>query len=40
MIRILLVDDHDLLRAGLRSRLEREPGFTVVGEADTGNGRS
>src|SRR5262249_31405216 len=35
MIRILLVDDHDLLRAGLRSRLERESGFTVVGEADT-----
>jgi DNA-binding NarL/FixJ family response regulator len=35
MIRILLVDDHDLLRAGLRSRLEREAGFTVVGEADT-----
>ena len=35
MIRILLVDDHDLLRAGLRSRLEHEPGFTVVGEADT-----
>ena len=35
MIRILLVDDHDLLRAGLRSRLEPEPGITVVGEADT-----
>ena len=35
MIRILLVDDHNLLRAGLRSRLEREPGFAVVGEADT-----
>jgi two-component system, NarL family, response regulator NreC len=35
MIRILLVDDHDLLRVGLRSRLEREPGFAVVGEADT-----
>jgi DNA-binding NarL/FixJ family response regulator len=35
MIRILLVDDHELLRAGLRSRLEREPGIAVVGEADT-----
>jgi len=35
MIRILLVDDHQLLRAGLRSRLEREPGIAVVGEADT-----
>jgi DNA-binding NarL/FixJ family response regulator len=35
MIRILLVDDHQLLRAGLRSRLEREPGIEVVGDADT-----
>jgi DNA-binding NarL/FixJ family response regulator len=35
MIRVLLVDDHDLLRAGLRSRLEREPGIEVVGDADT-----
>jgi DNA-binding NarL/FixJ family response regulator len=35
MIRILLVDDHHLLRAGLRSRLEREPGIAVVGEADS-----
>jgi len=36
VIRILIVDDHELLRAGLRSRLEREPGIAVVGEADTG----
>jgi len=35
MIRALLVDDHELLRAGLRSRLEQEPGIVVVGEADT-----
>jgi DNA-binding NarL/FixJ family response regulator len=35
MIRVLLVDDHELLRAGLRSRLEREPGIAVVGEADS-----
>jgi DNA-binding NarL/FixJ family response regulator len=35
MISVLLVDDHQLLRAGLRSRLEREPGIAVVGEADT-----
>jgi len=35
MIRVLIVDDHELLRAGLRSRLEREPGIAVVGEADT-----
>jgi two-component system response regulator NreC len=32
---VLLVDDHALLRAGLRSRLEREPGIEVVGEADS-----
>jgi two-component system, NarL family, response regulator NreC len=35
MIRVLIVDDHELLRAGLRSRLEREPGIAVVGEAGT-----
>jgi DNA-binding NarL/FixJ family response regulator len=35
MIRVLIVDDHALLREGLRSRLEREPGISVVGEADT-----
>jgi DNA-binding NarL/FixJ family response regulator len=33
--RVLLVDDHELLRAGLRSRLESEPGIDVVGEADS-----
>jgi two-component system response regulator NreC len=35
MIRVLLVDDHELLRAGLRSRLEKEDGIVVVGEADS-----
>jgi DNA-binding NarL/FixJ family response regulator len=35
MIRVLIVDDHALLRAGLRSVLERENGIAVVGEADT-----
>jgi DNA-binding NarL/FixJ family response regulator len=35
MISVLIVDDHELLRAGLRSRLERESGVAVVGEADT-----
>ena len=35
MISVLIVDDHELLRAGLRSRLEREYGVAVVGEADT-----
>src|SRR5262249_37802684 len=33
--RVLLVDDHALLRAGLRSRLEKEPGIEVVGRADS-----
>jgi DNA-binding NarL/FixJ family response regulator len=35
MIRIVLIDDHQLLRAGLRSRLEKESDVTVLGEADT-----
>src|SRR5262249_3010549 len=35
VISVLLVDDHALLRAGLRSRLEREGDITVVGEAAT-----
>jgi DNA-binding NarL/FixJ family response regulator len=35
MIRVLIVDDHELLRAGLRSRLETEDSITTVGEADS-----
>jgi DNA-binding NarL/FixJ family response regulator len=35
MIRILLVDDHDLFRAALRSRLEQENGIAVIGQAGT-----
>ncbi|WP_328362491.1 response regulator transcription factor [Streptomyces sp. NBC_00445] len=35
-LRILIVDDHTVVRAGLRALLEGEPGFTVVGE--TGDG--
>ncbi len=33
---ILLVDDHPLMRAGLRALLESEPGLSVVGEAADG----
>jgi DNA-binding NarL/FixJ family response regulator len=33
MISVLIIDDHDLLRAGLRSRLEGEHGIVVVGDA-------
>ncbi len=36
MIRILLVDDHAVLRAGLRALLDAEDDMTVVGEAATG----
>jgi len=35
-IRVLLVDDHDLVRAGFRALLDLEPGFEVVGEAADG----
>jgi two-component system response regulator NreC len=35
-IRILLVDDHVVLRAGLRALLESEEDMRVVGEASTG----
>lgn len=34
--RILLVDDHGIVREGLRSVLEREEGLEVVGEAEDG----
>lgn len=34
-IRLLLADDHPVVRAGLRAVLDTEPGFTVVGEAAT-----
>jgi two-component system, NarL family, response regulator DevR len=33
--RILLVDDHEVVRLGLRSLLERHPQFEIVGEAST-----
>ncbi len=33
-IRILLVDDHALIRVGMRSIIEHEPDMDIVGEAD------
>jgi len=35
-IRVLLVDDHRILREGVRALLAGEPGITVVGEAEDG----
>jgi DNA-binding NarL/FixJ family response regulator len=35
-IRILLSDDHNILRDGMRLLLERQTGFVVVGEASDG----
>ena len=36
MIRVLLVDDHQLVRMGLRVLVDREDDMRVVGEADNG----
>jgi DNA-binding NarL/FixJ family response regulator len=35
-VRLLIVDDHELARAGLRSMLAEEPDLEVVGEAENG----
>jgi DNA-binding NarL/FixJ family response regulator len=35
-LRILIADDHDLMRLGLKSLLESRPGWTICGEAHTG----
>lgn len=36
MIRVILVDDHPVLRTGLRTLLQREHDIEVIGEADEG----
>jgi DNA-binding NarL/FixJ family response regulator len=35
-LRILVADDHEIVRAGLRSLLEQNPGWTVCAEASNG----
>jgi len=35
-VRILIADDHDLMRRGLRSLLESHPGWSISAEARTG----
>ena len=35
-MRVLLADDHGIVRRGLKTLLESEPGITVVGEASDG----
>ncbi len=35
MLKILIVDDHEVVRQGLRTLLKRQEGFEVVGEAET-----
>ena len=37
-IRILIVDDHEVVRHGLRQALEREADMEIIGEAGTGMG--
>ncbi len=36
-IRVVLVDDHAVVRKGMRALLDREPGIEVVGEAENGD---
>ncbi|HEY8085130.1 MAG TPA: response regulator transcription factor [Methylophilaceae bacterium] len=35
-VRIMLVDDHAVVRSGIRRLLEQNPGFNVVAEAESG----
>ena len=36
MLRILIADDHDIVRRGLRALLDSQPGWTIVAEATQG----
>jgi len=35
-IKVLIADDHQIVRQGLRTLLEREPDLEVVAEAENG----
>jgi YesN/AraC family two-component response regulator len=35
-MKVLIADDHQIIREGLRSLLEKQPGVTIVGEAENG----
>src|SRR5258707_1343917 len=35
-IKVILADDHTVVRQGLKALLEAEPDITIIGEADTG----
>lgn len=35
-LRVLLADDHEIMREGLRALVDRQPDMETVGEADTG----
>jgi DNA-binding NarL/FixJ family response regulator len=35
-INILIADDHELLRDGIKTRLEKQPGWRICGETDNG----
>lgn len=37
---VMIVDDHPLMRRGVRQLLELDPGFEVVAEAATARARS
>lgn len=37
MIKVVVVDDHDLVRSGMRQMLQTDPGIQVIGEAGSGN---
>ncbi len=37
-VRVVLVDDHPVVRAGLRALLDSQHDLTVVGEADSAAG--